>query len=129
MCVSERDVSRTDRNNTFFSGNDNPGLTLLHDVLMTYCMFNFDLGESRSLSDWPGCVCVSSQCVCVCRLRAGDERPAVSGPVCHPERGGVLLVSRRLHGAAGELLLEIRFSAQSAAAAATAPQVSADSVT
>lgn len=42
--VTERDVSRTDRNNTFFSGNDNPGLTLLHDVLMTYCMYNFDLG-------------------------------------------------------------------------------------
>lgn len=41
---TERDVSRTDRNNTFFSGSDNPGLTLLHDVLMTYCMFNFDLG-------------------------------------------------------------------------------------
>lgn len=42
--VTERDVSRTDRHNTFFSGNDNPGLTLLHDVLMTYCMYNFDLG-------------------------------------------------------------------------------------
>lgn len=44
FAVTERDVSRTDRNNTFFSGNDNPGLTLLHDVLMTYCMYNFDLG-------------------------------------------------------------------------------------
>lgn len=46
FCCSptERDVNRTDRNNTFFSGNDNPGLTLLHDVLMTYCMYNFDLG-------------------------------------------------------------------------------------
>lgn len=44
FAVTERDVSRTDRHNTFFSGNDNPGLTLLHDVLMTYCMFNFDLG-------------------------------------------------------------------------------------
>lgn len=42
--LTERDVNRTDRNNTFFSGNDNPGLTLLHDVLMTYCMYNFDLG-------------------------------------------------------------------------------------
>lgn len=42
--VTERDVNRTDRHNTFFSGNDNPGLTLLHDVLMTYCMYNFDLG-------------------------------------------------------------------------------------
>ena len=44
--VTERDVSRTDRHNTFFSGNDNPGLTLLHDVLITNCMYNFDLGET-----------------------------------------------------------------------------------
>lgn len=47
---TERDVSRTDRHNTFFSGNDNPGLTLLNDVLMTYCMFNFDLGKPLPLS-------------------------------------------------------------------------------
>ncbi|XP_067087930.1 TBC1 domain family member 17 [Osmerus mordax] len=47
----ERDVNRTDRQNTFFSGNDNPGLVLLHDVLMTYCMFNFDLGYVQGMSD------------------------------------------------------------------------------
>lgn len=42
---TERDVNRTDRHNSFFSGNENPGLALLHDVLMTYCMYNFDLGK------------------------------------------------------------------------------------
>ncbi|KAL6102495.1 tbc1d17 [Pungitius sinensis] len=47
----ERDVSRTDRHNTFFSGDGNPGLTLLHDVLMTYCMYNFDLGYVQGMSD------------------------------------------------------------------------------
>lgn len=47
----ERDVNRTDRHNAFFSGNDNPGLTLLHDVLMTYCMYNFDLGYVQGMSD------------------------------------------------------------------------------
>ncbi|TSQ23989.1 TBC1 domain family member 17 [Bagarius yarrelli] len=31
----ERDVNRTDRQNPFFSGNENPGLTLLNDVLWT----------------------------------------------------------------------------------------------
>ncbi|KAG7259708.1 hypothetical protein CRUP_015920, partial [Coryphaenoides rupestris] len=45
----ERDVNRTDRHNTFFSGNDNPGLTLLHDVLMTYCMYNFDLESQEAM--------------------------------------------------------------------------------
>ncbi|XP_075461828.1 TBC1 domain family member 17 [Ascaphus truei] len=47
----ERDVSRTDRNNKFYEGNDNPGLVLLNDVLMTYCMFNFDLGYVQGMSD------------------------------------------------------------------------------
>ncbi|XP_069047925.1 TBC1 domain family member 17 [Lepisosteus oculatus] len=47
----ERDVNRTDRNNPFFSGSENPGLTLLHDVLMTYCMYNFDLGYVQGMSD------------------------------------------------------------------------------
>ncbi|XP_069461352.1 TBC1 domain family member 17 isoform X2 [Ambystoma mexicanum] len=47
----ERDVSRTDRNNKFFEGSDNPGLVLLNDVLMTYCMYNFDLGYVQGLSD------------------------------------------------------------------------------
>uniref|UniRef100_A0A8C3SJ49 Rab-GAP TBC domain-containing protein n=1 Tax=Chelydra serpentina TaxID=8475 RepID=A0A8C3SJ49_CHESE len=41
----ERDVSRTDRSNKFYQGSENPALVLLHDVLMTYCVYNFDLGE------------------------------------------------------------------------------------
>ncbi|MCI4384752.1 hypothetical protein PGIGA_G00042320 [Pangasianodon gigas] len=44
----ERDVNRTDRQNPFFSGNENPGLTLMNDVLMTYCMYNFDLDSQDS---------------------------------------------------------------------------------
>ncbi|CAJ0944974.1 unnamed protein product [Ranitomeya imitator] len=47
----ERDVSRTDRNNKFYEGNDNPGLGLLNDALMTYCMYNFDLGYVQGMSD------------------------------------------------------------------------------
>ncbi|XP_066564843.1 TBC1 domain family member 17 isoform X2 [Amia ocellicauda] len=47
----ERDVNRTDRNNRFFAGSDSPGLGLLHDVLMTYCMYNFDLGYVQGMSD------------------------------------------------------------------------------
>ncbi|XP_052402009.1 TBC1 domain family member 17 [Carassius gibelio] len=47
----ERDVNRTDRHNSFFSGNENPGLALLNDVLMTYCMYNFDLGYVQGMSD------------------------------------------------------------------------------
>lgn len=42
----ERDVSRTDRSNKFYEGPDNPGLGLLNDILLTYCMYHFDLGAA-----------------------------------------------------------------------------------
>ncbi|KAM9814662.1 TBC1 domain family member 15-like isoform X3 [Syngnathus typhle] len=47
----EKDVNRTDRSNRFFEGLDTPGLVLLHDVLMTYCMYDFDLGYVQGMSD------------------------------------------------------------------------------
>ncbi|KAG8439693.1 hypothetical protein GDO86_005750 [Hymenochirus boettgeri] len=47
----EKDVNRTDRTNKFYEGPDNPGLNLLHDILMTYCMYDFDLGYVQGMSD------------------------------------------------------------------------------
>uniref|UniRef100_A0AAY4BNK5 TBC1 domain family member 15 n=1 Tax=Denticeps clupeoides TaxID=299321 RepID=A0AAY4BNK5_9TELE len=47
----EKDVNRTDRTNSFYEGEGNPGLILLHDVLMTYCMYDFDLGYVQGMSD------------------------------------------------------------------------------
>uniref|UniRef100_A0A8C7KMS2 TBC1 domain family member 15 n=1 Tax=Oncorhynchus kisutch TaxID=8019 RepID=A0A8C7KMS2_ONCKI len=47
----EKDVNRTDRTNRFYEGIDNPGLVLLHDVLMTYCMYDFDLCYVQGMSD------------------------------------------------------------------------------
>ncbi|KAM9753994.1 TBC1 domain family member 15 [Menidia menidia] len=47
----EKDVNRTDRTNRFYEGVENPGLVLLHDILMTYCMFDFDLGYVQGMSD------------------------------------------------------------------------------
>lgn len=46
---SEKDVNRTDRTNKFYEGQDNPGLILLHDILMTYCMYDFDLGKFSNI--------------------------------------------------------------------------------
>ena len=40
----EKDVSRTDRTHPFFAGDDNKNIDLLQDILMTYVMYNFDLG-------------------------------------------------------------------------------------
>uniref|UniRef100_A0A665VL23 TBC1 domain family member 15 n=1 Tax=Echeneis naucrates TaxID=173247 RepID=A0A665VL23_ECHNA len=47
----EKDVNRTDRTNRFYEGIDNPSLVLLHDILMTYCMYDFDLGYVQGMSD------------------------------------------------------------------------------
>lgn len=47
----EKDVNRTDRTHTFFAGDNNPNLLVLHDILMTYVMYNFDLGYVQGMSD------------------------------------------------------------------------------
>lgn len=47
----EKDVARTDRTQKFFSGDRNQNLQVLHDILMTYCMYNFDLGYVQGMSD------------------------------------------------------------------------------
>ncbi|XP_074662893.1 TBC1 domain family member 15-like [Tubulanus polymorphus] len=47
----EKDVNRTDRTHVFFQGENNPNLQVLNDVLMTYCMYNFDLGYVQGMSD------------------------------------------------------------------------------
>lgn len=49
---SERDVSRTDRTNKFYEGPENPGLGLLNDILLTYCMYHFDLGAPGRRVAW-----------------------------------------------------------------------------
>ena len=44
-----KDVARTDRTHEYFQGDDNVHLKMLHDILMTYNMYNFDLGEFDEL--------------------------------------------------------------------------------
>lgn len=46
-----KDVARTDRNHEYYHGDDNIHLVILHDVLMTYNMFNFDLGYVQGMND------------------------------------------------------------------------------
>ncbi|XP_064540931.1 TBC1 domain family member 15 [Drosophila montana] len=50
-CQIEKDVKRTDRSQQFFAGEDNPNLMLLQGILMTYVMYNFDLGYVQGMSD------------------------------------------------------------------------------
>lgn len=50
-CQIEKDVKRTDRSQEYFAGENNPHLSLLQDILMTYVMYNFDLGYVQGMSD------------------------------------------------------------------------------
>lgn len=47
----EKDVLRTDRNHKFFEGCNNPNLPILQDILLTHCMYDFDLGYVQGMSD------------------------------------------------------------------------------
>ncbi|UJR35734.1 hypothetical protein I4U23_028484 [Adineta vaga] len=46
-----KDVARTDRTHEYFQDDNNIHLVILHDVLMTYNMFNFDLGYVQGMND------------------------------------------------------------------------------
>ncbi|PKU75470.1 TBC1 domain family member 15 [Dendrobium catenatum] len=47
----EKDVVRTDRSVAYYDGDDNPHVKLLHDILLTYSFYNFDLGYCQGMSD------------------------------------------------------------------------------
>ena len=47
---AERDVVRTDRNIPFFEGDENPNLKKLNDILVTYAVFNWDIGACACCS-------------------------------------------------------------------------------
>lgn len=51
ICSTEKDVTRTDRTVQFFAGENNKNLQTLSDILMTYVMYNFDLGYVQGMSD------------------------------------------------------------------------------
>ncbi|XP_078036986.1 TBC1 domain family member 15/17 [Augochlora pura] len=46
-----KDVNRTDRTHPYYAGDNNPHLAQLYDILMTYAMYNFDLGYVQGMSD------------------------------------------------------------------------------
>lgn len=47
----EKDVVRTDRTHSFYDGDENLNVNLLHDILLTYSFYNFDLGYCQGMSD------------------------------------------------------------------------------
>ena len=40
----DKDVRRIDSSHPFFAGEDNPNVETLRQMLLTYSMYNFDLG-------------------------------------------------------------------------------------
>eukprot|EP00051_Salpingoeca_urceolata_P006314 m.83826 g.83826 ORF g.83826 m.83826 type:complete len:566 (-) comp14777_c0_seq1:133-1830(-) len=51
LCSVQKDVERTDRNLPFFASENNPALQQLHDILVTHCVYNADLGYSQGMND------------------------------------------------------------------------------
>eukprot|EP00794_Sanderia_malayensis_P012824 gene12824-14140_t len=47
----DKDTLRTDRGHPFYKGEDNENTQKLYNILMTYCMYNFDLGYVQGMSD------------------------------------------------------------------------------
>ena len=45
--VSDKDVTRTDRLHEFYAESNHSNVKKLYDVLLTYCMYNFDLGKLK----------------------------------------------------------------------------------
>lgn len=50
-CQIEKDVKRTDRNLEFYNGDENPNIDRLQAILLTYVMYNFDIGYVQGMSD------------------------------------------------------------------------------
>lgn len=48
----DKDVTRTDRSHSYFRNDAN--LDLMRDILMTYLMYDFDLGYVQGMSDFLG---------------------------------------------------------------------------
>ena len=44
---TDKDVARTDRLHAFYSEANHSNVKKLYDVLLTYCMYNFDLGKLK----------------------------------------------------------------------------------
>ena len=48
----QKDVLRTDRALEFYAGDNNPNVDVLYNMLMSYCQYNYDLGQYTSQSDF-----------------------------------------------------------------------------
>jgi len=123
----ERDVSRTDRTNKFYEGPENPGLGLLNDILLTYCMYHFDLGYVQGMSDllspilyviqnevdafW--CFCGFMELVVRPTAGVGDKPPQRMGVwfltwPCLPQHGNFEESQETMKRQLGQLLLLLR---------------------
>eukprot|EP00993_Chasmostoma_nieuportense_P000389 NODE_1359_length_1539_cov_25.992918_g1286_i0.p1 GENE.NODE_1359_length_1539_cov_25.992918_g1286_i0~~NODE_1359_length_1539_cov_25.992918_g1286_i0.p1 ORF type:complete len:490 (-),score=84.89 NODE_1359_length_1539_cov_25.992918_g1286_i0:68-1324(-) len=47
----EKDVLRADRSHPYYTGDTNPHLSMLHNILLTYAFYNFDLGYCQGMGD------------------------------------------------------------------------------
>ncbi|OQR73259.1 TBC1 domain family member 16-like [Tropilaelaps mercedesae] len=46
-CTVEKDVVRTDRNNPFYAGDDNPNVSKMKEILLNYAVYNPQIGYTQ----------------------------------------------------------------------------------
>ena len=92
----EKDVSRTDRAHSFFEGDENKNVELLQDILMTYVMYNFDLGYVQVLLVDRSLFYVFTK-ISFLIIFLGNVRPTRSHFVRNAKRGRCILVLRWFH--------------------------------
>lgn len=51
QCIIEKDVVRTDRGNPYFSGDDNPNIEVMKNILLNYAYYNAGLSYTQGMSD------------------------------------------------------------------------------
>lgn len=51
VCIVEKDVVRTDRANPYYSGENNPNIQIMKNILLNYAVYNAHLGYTQGMSD------------------------------------------------------------------------------
>ncbi|XP_073247372.1 TBC1 domain family member 16-like [Porites lutea] len=51
QCTVDKDVVRTDRSHPYFSGDNNPNVAIMRNILLNYATYNYVVGYNQGMSD------------------------------------------------------------------------------
>lgn len=95
----EKDVVRTDRALDFFAGGDlesNGRVAALHNVLLTYAFYNFDVGYVQGMNDVAAPILVAADADEADAFATFKAAMSIYAPNFHKDQGGMTLQLSRL---------------------------------